>query len=135
MHPSLRTFLVTLLLLTCTSAPRAQSPVDATGHWEGTITAPIGETRLEIDLTKKAEGELTGAFSQPDQHLRGLPLSHVTLSGRTLTIEIPGSGGRTLQADIAQDGASMAGVIEAQIGPIPFVLKRTGEARFDAPPK
>jgi len=109
---------------------------DPTGHWEGAIIAPSGEqVRVEFDLGRSADGKLKGTFSQPDQKVKGLPLSAVGLQGALVTIDLRTSGGGIFQGDLAADNASMSGVFASQFGPAPFKLARRGDAHFDAPLK
>jgi hypothetical protein len=76
--------LIFIAALCCATFVFAQTPVDPTGHWEGSITVPFGEVRIEVDITRdatlgrlkaaptpeftatlNAEGtELTGTFAQ-----------------------------------------------------------------------
>lgn len=51
---------------------------DASGHWEGTVTAQFGTLRIELDLSSNANGEPTGAFSVPERKLN----EHVTATIR-----------------------------------------------------
>src|SRR5262245_21810480 len=73
----------------------AQSPADPTGHWEGTITAPMGQIEFEVDVVREA-GALVATYAQKAQGLRGLPLTQVAIDGRTFTFVLfnggPGGG-------------------------------------------
>ncbi len=65
---------------------RAQTPVDASGHWEGTIHAAEKDLTIEFDLTKNA-----GTFNLPARNLRALPLSNVAVHDGKVTFEIKGA--------------------------------------------
>jgi hypothetical protein len=131
-----RTLLVATLFLLFVSSGRAQSAADPSGHWEGTISAPFGEVRFEVDLARNAKGELAGTFGQPAQKLKGLPLANVAVLGKAVTFELKATaGGGTFQGDLLADGKSMSGTFIAQAGSVPFSLARTGDARIDALPK
>jgi hypothetical protein len=109
---------------------------DPSGHWEGTVSAPSGEVRIEVDLARSAAGDLAGTISQPAQKVKGLPLASVTVDGSAITFEIMArSGGGTFMGDLLGDGKSMSGSFVAQAGTVPFSLTRTGDARIEAPPK
>src|SRR6202158_2455163 len=91
----------------------AETTADPSGHWEGTISAPFGEVRIEVDLARNAKGELAGAFGQPAQELegrvipklKGLPLSNVAVKGRAVTLEIKATAeGGTFQGNLLPDG-------------------------------
>lgn len=136
--------IVAALLLSSTPLVHAGTTPDPSGHWEGTISAPMGEVRIEVDLAKNAKGELTGTFSRPAQELegraipklKGLPLSNVAVKGRAVTFEIKATvGGGTFQGTLLPDGKSMSGDFASQGGTPPFHLTRTGGARIEAPPK
>jgi hypothetical protein len=55
---------------------------DPWGHWEGTITAQFGTIRIELDLTKSADGTPTATFSVPERKLNGLPMLTLTVDGK-----------------------------------------------------
>src|ERR1700687_5498629 len=113
MRPLLRTPWFVVSLLSSAATLHAQTTADPSGHWEGTISAPFGEVRIEVDLAKNAKGELAGAFGQPAQELegrvipklKGLPLSNVAVKGRAVTLEIKvtAAGGR-FQVNLLPDG-------------------------------
>jgi hypothetical protein len=106
-------------------------PVPA-GHWEGTVTTAVGELPIAIDLDKNGKGELVAAYSQPSQGIEGIPLSNVAFEDGRVYMELRGSGGGKLTATVT--GTSMNGMFSVQQGTAPFVLVRTGDARFAAAP-
>ena len=86
MGPFTRMLLLAALLL----VPRAlfaQTAVDLTGHWEGTIQAPGMDVGVEIDVTKNDKGDFAGTFGQPGQHLKGLPLTNFAVASRSVILE------------------------------------------------
>jgi hypothetical protein len=136
MRLTFRTLILALFALSSAVILSAQTTPDPTGHWEGAITAPTGqELTVQFDLGRNADGKLRGTFSQPDQKVKGLPLSAVGIQGALVTIDLRTSGGGIFQADLAADNRSMSGVFASQFGPAPFTLTRKGDAHFDAPPK
>ncbi len=113
----------------------AQTAGDPAGHWEGAVTAPFGEIRIEVDLARNAKGEWHGAFSQPAQGMRGLPLSSVTVEGATVRFLVgAGAGASTFTGTVA-DGKTIAGDATSPLGTAPFKLTRTGDAVIEAPPR
>ena len=113
----------------------AQTAADPAGHWEGAVTAPFGEIRIEVDLARNAKGEWDGAFSQPAQGMRGLPLSSVTVEGATVRFLVgAGAGASTFTGTVA-DGKTIAGDATSPLGTAPFKLTRTGDAVIEAPPR
>jgi hypothetical protein len=136
--------IVAALLLSSTPVVHAGTTTDPSGHWEGTISAPMGEVRIEVDLAKNAKGDVVGTFSQPAQELEGrlipkligLPLSNVVVKGRAVTIEIKATvEGGAFRGTLLPGGRSMSGDFVSQGGAVPFHLTRTGDARIEAPPK
>ena len=135
------TILFAVWLVAC--APRlagAQTAPDPSGHWEGALDAPKGAVAFVIDLGKSAEGAFKAAFSQPADHIRGLPLAGVTVEGATVRLVLKaGSGGGTFEGVVSADGQAMTGTFNAKteqgVFPVPFNATRTGDARFEALPK
>ncbi len=138
-----QTLLVAALLLSSIPSLHAETTADPSGHWEGTISAPFGDVRIEVDLAKNAKGQLAGTFGQPAQELsgralsklKGFPLSNVDVKGRAVTfgIRVTSEGG-TFQGILSADGNLMSGDFD-QGGAVPFRLTRMGNARIEAPPK
>ena len=88
-----------------------------------------------MDLARNAKGEWVGAFSQPAQGMRGLPLSSVTVEGATVRFLVgAGAGASTFTGTVA-DGKTIAGDATSPLGTAPFKLTRTGDAVIEAPPR
>ena len=122
--------LVVSLGVLAASAVAAQSPADPTGHWEGTITAPMGQIDFEIDVTRDASNTLIATYGQKATGVRGLPLTQVAIEGRTLTFVLfnGGPGGGSFKGDVLADGKTISGEVRATMGSAPFMLYRTGTA-------
>jgi len=108
----------------------AQTPADPTGHWEGTVTAPMGQIDFEIDVARDASGTLVATYGQKATAVRGLPLTQVALDGRTFTFVLftGGAGGGAFKGELLGDGKTMSGDVKATMGSAPFMLYRTGDA-------
>jgi hypothetical protein len=132
-----RLTLVALLLVVPAPALLAQSAVDPSGHWEGSIQMqPNMAIDIEIDLAKNAVGDLAGTFSQPAQGVKGLPLSTVAVESRSVRFVIKaGPEPATFTGVLAADGRSIAGEAAQGGYSIPFSLTRTGDARILPAPK
>jgi hypothetical protein len=113
----------------------AQNP-DAAGHWEGMVTADLGEIHFALDLSRRQDGGWIGTYSQPAQGLVGLPLTVVAIDGRSVRLVL-GTGAResVFTGEVLADGTSMIGQAEAAIGRAPFTVARTGEARIEPLPR
>ena len=115
---------------------RAQTAVDLSGHWEGAVNLPGREVEIEIDLAKNSKGDLAGTFGQPEQGVKGLPLSTAAVEGRSVRFVVKADAEpATFEGVLAADGKSISGDL-AQAGyTLPFSLTRTGDARIAPVPK
>jgi hypothetical protein len=133
MRVAIGLFTLTSLFFAAVPA-RAQTAVDPSGHWEGTIQAPEMETTIEVDLARDAAGVLMGTFAQPGERLTGLLLSDFALEGRSIRFQIKGKKGeRAFDGQLSDDGKTIIGTFTMQGFPMPFRLTRTGDARIEAP--
>jgi len=137
----MRTFTRLLVLATPLLVPAAfllaQTAVDPSGHWEGTIQAqPDMAVKVEIDLTRNTKGELAGTFGQPAQGVKGLPLSTVAVENGAVRFVVKGGpDAATFGGTLSADGKSLSGNVSQAGYSIPFTLTRTGDARIAAVPK
>lgn len=104
------------------------------GHWEGSITGQFGTLRIELDLSRSADGAPTARFSAPDRHLNGIPVVTLTLNGRAITFE-PAAVHARFQGELSENGDEISGTFEAAAGAVPVTLVRRGDARIAEPPK
>lgn len=136
MRTCIRMIPLTALLLVSPVSNSAQTAVDPSGHWEGTIQTPETAMNVEVDLTKNSKGVLSGTFGQPGQAVKGLPLSSVDVAGRTVRFVLKANAQlSTFEGEVSEDGKTMAGKVTQAGGAVPFSLTRTGDARIAAPPK
>jgi hypothetical protein len=114
----------------------AETAVDPSGHWEGAVNLPGRELEIEIDLAKNSKGDLAGTFGQPQQGVKGLPLSTAAVEGRSVRFVVKADAEpATFEGVLAVDGKSISGDV-AQAGyTLPFSLTRTGDARIAPAPK
>jgi len=110
----------------------AQTAVDPSGHWEGTIQAqPNMEVKVEIDLARNGKGELAGTFGQPAQGVKGLPLSTVAVEKGVVRFVVKGGpDAATFEGALSADGKSLSGNVSQAGYSLPFTLARTGDARI-----
>jgi hypothetical protein len=136
MGPITRVLLTVALLFLPAPSLLAQTAVDPSGHWEGTVQAPNMDVKIDIDLAKNSKGELAGTFGQPAQGVKGLPLSTVAVTGRAVRFVVKaGPDVSTFEGVLSEDGKSMSGDVTLAGHAVPFTLTRTGEARIAPPPK
>ncbi len=79
---------------------------DIAGIWEGKLN--VGVTlRIVFHFEKNADGTFSGSLDSPDQGVKGIPCSNVSLSGDSIMVEIKpinGSFSGTLINDSVIDG-------------------------------
>lgn len=132
-----RTLLVAALLVASAPALRAQTAVDPSGHWAGTVQGQETEMPFELDLMKNAKGEFVGTMTVPARNIKGLPLRAIAVKGRTITIDMRLD--QKIVGDVSADGKAFAGNFTG-IGPLgnefstPFSLTRTGAPKIEPQP-
>ena len=135
MRPFIGLLLATLFV-TAASPLHAQSPADASGHWEGMVQTPNTALKVVIDLARNSDGKIAGTFGQPAQGVKGLPLSSVSVENRSVRFVVKGGPEpATFDGQLAADGASIAGTVLQGGITMPLNLTRTGEASIPATPK
>ena len=112
----------------------AQVKASPAGHWEGSIALPSGELKVIIDLDRDAKGTWIGDLDIPDQAVKDLPLSNVSVSGESVSFGLPGGQGNPVfKGKLSDDGATLSGEFSQAGSSAPFTLKRTGEAKVSVP--
>ena len=117
---------LSLLLLTGPAAD-AQTAVDPTGHWKGTIDIPNHPVDFEIDLGRNARGELVGTATTPGADHGTFPLLKITLDGERVMFY--GRTDQPFQGALSTSAQAIAGTFTFSGYDLPFSLSRTGEAR------
>jgi hypothetical protein len=122
--------LVVSLVALGAAAAAAQSAPDPTGHWEGTVTAPMAQIEFEVDVVRDASGAFVATYGQKATGARGLPLTPVKLEGRTFSFVLfnGGANGGRFTGEILPDGKTISGDVTAPLGTAPFMMYRTGDA-------
>lgn len=133
MKLSHRIVIVAAFCFVSTASARAQAVVDPSGHWRGELQAPGMTVAFEVDFAKNAAGGYAGAVSIPSQRLKGLPLTKITVDGRSIAFQARAD--QPLTGTLSDDGTSIAGDFLMMGSSVPFVLTRSGEARLEAPPR
>jgi hypothetical protein len=118
------------LFLLAASTAGAQSSIDPSGHWKGTIEVPNNTTAFEIDLARNGKAELVGTFTAVDA--MKVPLLKVTLEGQRLSFY--GRSDQPFQAEILAGGTSMSGTATVSGYALPFSMTRTGDAALEPQP-
>lgn len=106
---------------------RAQS--EAAGQWEGAIETPGTELGVIVDLSVDADGAWSGEIDIPVQGAEDLPLSGITVDGRSVRFSIRGiPGDPTFDGMLSDDGSSITGDFTQGGQTFPFHLARAGAA-------
>jgi hypothetical protein len=114
----------------------AQTPPNASGHWQGAVQMPNNQQiAIEIDLAQNANGVTQATFS--GVNIKGYPLSDVAFDGPSIRFNLKVDGGGAFSGKLSDDGKSMAGEFTASQGGyvLPFTLTRSGDAVFERPAK
>jgi hypothetical protein len=125
---------VAVLLIAMSYPVALLQTVSASGHWEGAISVPGQELKIEVDLAKAANG-WEGTISIPAQSLKGFPLSGITVKGDSVAFAMQNIPGNPLfTGTLSKDGKTLSGDLAQGGGTIPFSLTRTGVAKIERPP-
>ena len=127
-----RTLVLSALVLAPSSLLHAQSAANPSGHWEGSVKVPDNPVNVEIDLAKNAKGEFGGTLNNPTENVKGIPLTSVSIDGKTIRIVIKsGNAPGAFDGVLSDDGKTITGNYNTDEGgySIPFSLTRTGEAQ------
>ncbi len=133
MRPLTRMLLFAALLVLPRPSLLAQTAVDPSGHWQGTIQTPGTAVDFEVDLAKSGNGELAGTLSIPAQRIKGLPLDKVAVKGTSVNFQVRAD--QPFSGVLSADGISMAGDLFVNAATFAFSMTRVGEARVEAPAK
>lgn len=135
MRVVIRSAFVASCLLLPAALSFAQAPVDPSGHWEGVVQIPEHPMVVAVDLATTETGTLAGTFAQPEQGVKALPLTTVSVQGRTVRFVVKGNDdGSTFAGVVGADGKVMTGEVTTGEYVIPFALTRIGDARLTAAP-
>ncbi len=113
----------------------AQEPPDPAGTWLGTLTFPGAQLRLVLNVTRGSDGALAATMDSPDQGATGIPVSSVTLEGRSFRAEVSAIGG-VYAGTMGEDGRTMEGTWSQGGQSFPLDMSRTeGEVERPARPQ
>jgi len=122
---------VLFVAVSAVQAARAQTAVDPTGHWKGTIEIPNNPVDFEIDLARDTRGVLIGTLTGDADRVT-FPLLKVTLEGSVLVFY--GRTDQQFHADILPSSKALSGTATLEGYALRFSMGRTGEAKIDPPP-
>lgn len=112
----------------------AQPAPNAAGHWEGTLKPPTGEIGVTVDLAESGAGHWIGSLSIPSANAVDIPVSAISVEQSAVRFSVSGlPGSPAFDGKVSPDGSALSGVANNGNGPIPFDLKRAGEAKVKLP--
>jgi hypothetical protein len=121
-------------LVALAGAASAQPVTDASGHWEGAVSAPSGRViAIEVDLAKEPGAQLSGTINMPGDNIAGLPLLNASVEGRAITFYARHD--QTFAGTFSDDRAAITGEFTMLGATAPFTLRRTGGPRVVPPVK
>ena len=117
--------LTLVVSLFASTALYAQTSVEFSGHWVGSVQAPNGTiVPVEFDFGKDSQGRLKGTFGQPENQVKGLPISSFAVEGRAIQFLVkadvePGNW----RGEIDEEGTTINGELNQLGFAMPFRLK------------
>jgi hypothetical protein len=133
MRVSRRLVTVAVLLIAGARPARGQAASDPSGHWQGSVDARGTEMTFAIDLARRADGQFDGTLAFAAQKINGLPLTKVSVEGRSVAFHARSD--QPFTGLLSDDRLSIAGDFLISGTSLPFVLTRTGEAVIQPPPR
>ena len=122
------------------SAVLCQAAESAAGRWEGSAQVPGGELKLILDLSDESGQGWIGSIIVPGFGVKGAPLVDLKGKGSDLAFAIKGAlgneraGQAEIRAHLTNDG-HLAGDFVQGGNTAAFVLKKTGPAQVELPPR
>jgi hypothetical protein len=121
-------------LILLAAAAVAQPAPSAAGHWEGAIQAADQQFALTVDLAQNSAGAWIGSISIPIANVADLPVAGISIRDGAVRFTIPDfPGNPALEAKFSEDGNELAGTVANPNGPVPFKLRRKGQASVKTP--
>ncbi len=102
--------------------------IDLSGEWTGAIDLPTGKLEIIVNFQQE-DGTWKGRIDIPAQMARNLPLTGISIQGRTIQFaieNIPGNPG--FSGRIAEDGSTISGQFTQSGQTFAFELRKAAEA-------
>lgn len=100
--------LLLLIVALMSSVAWAEKTLNLVGQWQGTLTTPGGKLRIVLQFTRNAQGVYGGTLASPDQGVKEIRLSAISLTDHTLHVSVDSIKGE-FNGTIAKDGKSIVG--------------------------
>src|SRR5260370_39912668 len=122
------------LLLASVTVGRTEE--SESGRWEGSVQIPGRELTLVVDLAQDSHGSWIGSIIIPGLDIKGALLTEIAVKDSSASFAIKTARGlqATFKGNLNADGALAGNFVEAG-NTAPFVLKKTGPAQVEVPPR
>ena len=103
------------------------------GHWEGNIQTPDREITIVLDLAKNDKGAWVGTLAQPEQNVKGAPLTDIQVAEKNVKFRLaPSANAPSMDCTVTSETA-MKCAITGPGGDVSADFKRTGDAKVELP--
>jgi len=125
----MRTCFLILALAVVLAPGSAGAAQDVAGDWVGTLSAPGGQLRLIVHLTRNASGALGGTLDSLDQGAMGIAITKASLTGSNLNLAIDAVHG-SYDGKVNAAGDTVHGTW-TQAGQLELTLQRVDPSKLD----
>ena len=113
-----------VLVVTWKFMPGRQAEPDLQGFWEGAIAVRNAQLRLVVKVNRSPDGDYTATMDSIDQGAKDVPISAITLSNRTVRLEL-GSMQAGYRGSLNARATEISGQWQQRGQTLPLTLKRT----------
>ena len=115
-------------------AAPARAQTNLAGHWEGSFTVRDQQVAISLDLARNEKSEWVASMGVPREHVTGLVVKDVTVSGYSLKFVAVELGMARFELTIGSDATMKGTVANGRQDPASVEFKRTGEAKVELIP-
>lgn len=124
MSKSMRGALVAIAFMVGTGTGAQEPEGVVIGTWQGTLDVQGTQLRIVFHVARGEDGSLTGTMDSPDQGAYGISLTGVSVTQRTLTLEVAGLG-VTYTGSVSDSGGAVTGTFTQGPMSVPLELARS----------
>ncbi len=96
------------------------------GDWYGTLKTGALELPIVFHLKQKVDGSYEGTVDSPNQGVRGIPISAISVEGRQITLQVAAVQGEFVGA-LSEDGKTLKGEWKQSGMSLPLELRQGAE--------
>ncbi|HVY68901.1 MAG TPA: hypothetical protein VHH73_03185, partial [Verrucomicrobiae bacterium] len=101
-----------------------------TGYWSGAISLGPNEMRMLIQITKAADGTLSGVLKNPDMANRTMPVNAILFNAPEVRLEVD-SMGSVFTGQLSNDGTELSGSWRFGFKPVPVKFTHSTQPPAD----